>query len=116
VTSRDREGNGVVVSVILAVVGLALGVLAGLVFFGGLWWTSHRLLSARRPALLVAASLLARMLVVATTLILLARVDVVVFAAGVIGVIVGRLIVTRAGMDGRLPTPTGPRDTSEARG
>jgi F1F0 ATPase subunit 2 len=116
VTSRDREGNGVDVSVILAVVGLAVGILAGLVFFGGLWWTSHRLLSARRPAVLVAASLLARMLVVATTLILLARVDVVMFAGCVIGVVAGRMIVTRAGMNGRLPTPTGPRDASGARG
>ncbi len=37
------------------------GVLLGLFFFGGLWWTLRRALGSPRPALWVAGSLLLRM-------------------------------------------------------
>ena len=37
------------------------GVLLGLLFFGGLWWTLRRAMSSTRPALWVGASLLLRM-------------------------------------------------------
>jgi F1F0 ATPase subunit 2 len=39
---------------------LLTGLLAGAIFFGGLWWTVKRGFSAKRPALLFAGSLLLR--------------------------------------------------------
>lgn len=111
---------GAVSWAILAVAGLAVGILAGLVFFGGLWWTSRRLVTTRRPGLLVAASLLVRMILIATTLVVLARIDVAMLVGGVIGVVVARMVLTRAVMNDRLSVPQVPpdtaRDDSEARG
>jgi F1F0 ATPase subunit 2 len=111
---------GTVSWAILAVAGLAVGILVGLVFFGGLWWTSQRLATARRPGFLVATSLLVRMIVIAATLVVLARVDVVMLAGGVIGVVVARMVLTRAAMNDRFSGPHRPpdtaRDDSEARG
>lgn len=43
----------------------AAGVLLGLIFFGGLWWTVRRALDSPRSGLWVAASLLLRMGIVA---------------------------------------------------
>jgi len=43
--------------VLPGVAGLGLG----LVFFGGLWWTTRRAMASGRPAVWVAASLLVRM-------------------------------------------------------
>ena len=40
---------------------LAVGVLLGAVFFGGLWWTLRLGLASQRPALWFLGSLLARM-------------------------------------------------------
>lgn len=102
-------------SVILALVGVAVGIVAGLVFFGGLWWTSHRLVTSRRPGLLVALSLLVRMAVLATALVVLARVGVAMLAGGVGGVIVARMALTRAAVGGRLPEPGAGRGAAEAR-
>ena len=101
---------------VLAVAGLAVGILAGLVFFGGLWWTSQRLVTTRRPGLLVATSLLVRMIVIAATLVVLARIDVAMLAGGVVGVVAARMVLTRAVMNDRLSAPHVPPDTSEARG
>ena len=109
-------GTGALSWAILAVAGIAVGLLAGLVFFGGLWWTSQRLVTSRRPGLLVVASLLVRMIVVAGALVLLARVDVVLLVGGVIGLVVARVALTRAAMHGRLPVRGVAADDSEVRG
>jgi len=53
----------------------AAGLVLGLLFFGGLWWTLRRAFSSARPALWVAASLLLRMAVVASGFVLVAAGD-----------------------------------------
>ena len=40
---------------------LVTGVLLGLMFFGGLWWTVRKVVSVKHPALWVFASLMLRM-------------------------------------------------------
>jgi F1F0 ATPase subunit 2 len=109
-------GTGALSWAILAVAGVAAGVVAGLVFFGGLWWTSQRLVTSRRPGLLVVGSLLVRMIVVAGTLVLLARIDVVLLVGAVIGLVAARTALTRAAMQGRLPAPDAASDDSDVRG
>lgn len=42
------------------------GLLLGLIFYGGLWWTTHRGLTARHPGLLFFVSMLVRTAVVLT--------------------------------------------------
>lgn len=49
----------------MPILSLAGGVVAGIVFFGGLYLTTRRVASARRPALLVLSSFFSRMAVVA---------------------------------------------------
>lgn len=52
-------------------IGLLLGVAAGVVFFGGLRWTVSRLPTARRPLLLTSASFLVRTAAVVVLLVTL---------------------------------------------
>ena len=72
-------------------VGAIVGLVSGLVFFGGLRWTVSRLDTARRPAFLVISSLLLRVAVVAGAL--------VVFSDG-------RLVRVLAGLGGLLAVRT----------
>lgn len=43
---------------------IAAGIILGVIFFGGLWWTVRKGLSSPRPALLFLGSLIVRMSVV----------------------------------------------------
>lgn len=58
----------------LMLVGTA-GVLLGLLFFGGLWWTVRRAFASPRPALWVGGSLLLRMACVAAGFVLVSAGD-----------------------------------------
>jgi len=51
-------------SALIPVLAGAAGVVLGMIFFGGLWWTVRRGITARRPALWFFGSLLARLGVV----------------------------------------------------
>ena len=63
--------------------GFVVGVLLGLTFFGGLWWTAQRLMSSHSPALLIFTSLLLRMGVLAVGLFAMTQVGAgAVVAAG----------------------------------
>jgi F1F0 ATPase subunit 2 len=63
--------------------GFLVGILLGLAFFGGLWWTTQRLISSHSPALLVIASLFLRMSVLAVGLFAMSQVGAgAVVAAG----------------------------------
>jgi F1F0 ATPase subunit 2 len=84
-----------------AVVGAALG----LVFFGGLWWTSRRLVDASHPALLVTVSLVVRLALVAVALVLHARAAPLLVLGALGGLITARLILTRAATSGRFSNP-----------
>lgn len=45
----------------ILVVAVAAGLVLGVIFFGGLWWTVHRGVSSPRPALWFVCSMLLRM-------------------------------------------------------
>jgi len=49
---------------LLLALALAMGILLGAVFYGGLWWTVHRGVSSERAALWFLASLVLRLSVV----------------------------------------------------
>ena len=90
-------------TVILVLAGSA-GVLLGVFFFGGLWWTVRRGLASKRPASLFLGSLLLR------TSIILAGFYVVSgghwdrLLACLLGFVIARLIVTRLTRAAEKPT------------
>lgn len=92
-------------TVITVAVGLVAGVMLGLVFFGGLWWTTQRLAASSQPGILVSVSLLVRVAVLAAGLFLLAQVGNAALLAAVLGLLVTRIGLTRLAMNGQLPQP-----------
>ena len=74
-----------------AIGGLALG----LFFFGGLWWTVRRGVISRHPALLFTGSLILRLGVTVGGLWLLSGGDWQRLAAGLVGLLIARWLVTR---------------------
>ncbi|MEX1286802.1 MAG: ATP synthase subunit I [Acidimicrobiia bacterium] len=74
-------------------IGLGAGILAGIVFFGGLRWTVERLPLVRRPGLLISASFLIRTVVLAGVLVLASQGDLVRVVAGLVGVIAARTAI-----------------------
>jgi F1F0 ATPase subunit 2 len=89
----------------LLVLGFVAGLVVGLVFFGGLWWTTQRLATSSRPGLLMSVSLLGRLVVLALVLIVLARIDVTLLVGALAGSVTTRVALTRAAASGRLPQP-----------
>jgi F1F0 ATPase subunit 2 len=89
--------------VILVVLGCVAGLALGLLFFGGLWWTTQRLAASSRPALVVSVSLLVRTGVLALALVVLARAHVSLLVGAAVGLIIARIVLTRAAINGRLP-------------
>ncbi|MBA3937215.1 MAG: ATP synthase subunit I [Planctomycetes bacterium] len=98
-------------AVIIPMAGLA-GILLGLVFFGGLWWTVRKGLASTCPAWWFLGSLLVRMGIVVTGFILVSAGRWERMAACLLGFLVARLVVT---MLTRPPTadrsPTSPEIT-----
>jgi len=88
---------------ILLVLGCIAGFALGLLFFGGLWWTTQRLATSSRPALVVSVSLFVRTGVLALVLVALARSQVSLLVGAVFGIIIARIGLTRAAINGRLP-------------
>jgi F1F0 ATPase subunit 2 len=101
--------------IVTLVTGVAVGAVLGLVFFGGLWWTSRRLAETARPALLVSISLLVRLLVVAVVLVLLARIGPLLLLAAMVGLLAMRLALTRAVASDRLAASALPAGSPEGR-
>lgn len=89
--------------VILLVLGCVAGLALGLLFFGGLWWTTQRLATSSRPALVVSVSLLVRTGVLAFALVALARSQVGLLVGAVVGIVIARIGLTKAAINGRLP-------------
>ena len=71
------------------------GMLLGVFFFGGLWWTVRRALSSRLPALWVSGSFLARTAVTLIGFYFAAQGDWRRMAGCVAGFLGGRLLVIR---------------------
>jgi F1F0 ATPase subunit 2 len=74
---------------------LAVGVLLGAVFFGGLWWTLRLGLASQRPALWFLGSLLARMSVALTGFYLVGRENWERWLLCLVGFIAARFVVQR---------------------
>lgn len=91
--------------VLALAVGLVAGAVLGLVFFGGLWWTTQRLATSPRPGLLLSVSLLVRVVVLAAGLLLLAQVGGGPLLLGAVGLVAARIGLTRLAVNGRLPQP-----------
>ena len=83
-------------SVALPLASLA-GVLLGLGFFGGLWWTVRRAIDSRRPALWVGGSLLLRMGCAVTGFVLVCAGDWRRLVACLIGFWAARWLAVRLG-------------------
>lgn len=86
--------------ILLAALGLAAGLALGAGHFGGLWWTVRRATSARRPARLLALSALGRGAALAAGLVALAKIGPWTLLAGLIGVLIARLVATRTAATG----------------
>jgi F1F0 ATPase subunit 2 len=99
-------------AVITLAAGLLAGVVLGLVFFGGLWWTTQRLATSSRPAILVSVSLLVRVAVLAAGLFLLAQVGSGALLVAALGLLATRIGLTRLAVNGRLPQPTTSESTA----
>ncbi|MEO6743201.1 MAG: ATP synthase subunit I [Caldimonas sp.] len=85
-------------SLALPLTGLA-GVLLGLGFFGGLWWTVRRAVDSRRPALWVGGSLLLRMGCTAGGFVVVSAGDWQRLLACLLGFLAGRWLVLRMSSD-----------------
>lgn len=88
--------------VTLFLVGVPLGLVVGLVFFGGLWWTTQRLALTRRPGLLLTTSLFVRLATLAVCLVVVARFDGAALIGVLGGLIATRIVMTRAASQDRL--------------
>jgi F1F0 ATPase subunit 2 len=73
---------------------LAGGILLGIVFFGGLWWTVQRIVSSTQPALLVLGSLLLRTAVVVVGFYFVSLRDWHRVVACLIGFVIARILVS----------------------
>ncbi len=92
---------------------LAVGLLLGAIFFGGLWWTLRRAVSSPRVALWLFASMLLRTGVVILGLFWVCGSDWKRWLAGLVGFVVARIIATRFAPAPALST-TLPREASHA--
>jgi F1F0 ATPase subunit 2 len=72
----------------------AMGLLLGLVFFGGLWWTIQRMVSSPHPAILFSSSLLLRTVVVLGGFYFASQRDWRRMVACLVGFVVSRYIVS----------------------
>jgi F1F0 ATPase subunit 2 len=71
------------------------GLLLGVGFFGGLWWTVQKGLTAKNPALWFFGSTLLRVSLVLGGFSLIARDDWRALLVGLLGFVIARMAVTR---------------------
>lgn len=97
------------------VVGVVAGAWLGLVFFGGLWWTTQRLATARQPGLLLAGSLLIRLVILGLSLFVLAQLNPAALIGALFGLIGVRIAMVRAASSGWLKSSTDSDPSSSER-
>lgn len=85
-----------------ALLAIASGLVLGLLFYGGLWWTLRKLSELRHPALTLLGSLLLRSGVVLAGFYWVAGGDWRRLLLCLMGFLIGRLAVTWAT---RIPSP-----------
>ncbi len=74
---------------------LIAGVIIGILFFGGLWWTVQKAMSSRQPGLLFAGSLLLRTVLTLTAFYLIGKGGWQRLVACLIGFMFGRVLIAR---------------------
>ena len=74
---------------------LLAGVLLGMIFFGGLWWTIQRGISSKQPAVLFSGSFLLRTFIVLAGLYYVSHGDWRKLLACMLGFLFARILVTR---------------------
>ena len=79
------------------------GILLGVIFFGGLWWTVQKGLSSKRPALLFFGSLLLRTGVVLAGLYFIGRGNWIRLMICFFGFIIARVLVIRLTRPAKKP-------------
>jgi F1F0 ATPase subunit 2 len=80
---------------ILTACALFAGILIGLLFFGGLWWTVQKVTSSRQPALLFAGSFLLRTLFTLAAFYRIGNGSWQRLLVCLIGFMIGRILVRR---------------------
>lgn len=73
----------------------SVGILVGVVFFGGLWWTVQKGLTSKRPALLFVFSFLIRTFIVVVTFVIIMGGEWQRLLACLVGFVIARLMVNR---------------------
>ena len=71
-----------------------IGVILGIIFFGGLYWTIQRLAEAKHPALLMTLSLLLRMAILLGVLFYVAKGGYQGILFALLGMILVRVVMT----------------------
>ena len=71
------------------------GVLLGVIFFGGLWWTIQRGISSKNPAILFSGSLLLRTAITIAGFYLISRGNWRNLMTCLFGFLLARLVLTR---------------------
>jgi F1F0 ATPase subunit 2 len=87
---------------------LVTGVLLGVMFFGGLWWTVRKGVSSKRPALWFFGSLLLRTSITLAAFYFIARGHWGRLLVCLLGFFIARLIVTRLTRAAEKPTSLAP--------
>ena len=77
------------------------GIVLGLFYFGGLWWTTQRIATTRHPIMLILISYVARMATAAVGLYFIMGGQPQRLMAGLVGLLLARLILKRAIAPGR---------------
>lgn len=77
------------------ILSLIVGMVLGLFFFGGLWWTIRKAVSATNPALWFFGSLMLRMAIVLSGFYLVMAGDWRRLSIALVGFILARILVTR---------------------
>jgi F1F0 ATPase subunit 2 len=75
----------------------AAGLVVGLFFFGGLWWTVKRVPGSSRPLLLIFGSLIVRVGVSLTALYFICDADWRRYMAALLAIFIVRLIIVHRG-------------------
>lgn len=71
------------------------GIILGLVFFGGLYYTTQKLPSAKMPGLIMIASISLRMIILIGGLYFIYSGDLIRLLIGIVGVFISKYIVIR---------------------
>jgi len=82
---------------------LAVGMLLGTLFFGGLWWTVQKITGSESPYLISIASFFVRVAVVLAGFYFLLQADWSYLLAALAGFIIARIILTNKLKSGEKP-------------